>query len=225
MQRHLEKVHAIKNRIYALVDSLQDDYRDKLTKFHQQQQDICQHLVWSCACTCLHQALKGRGLLESLPDQYFQTPYEHEYHDSSQDSISLHSTDIKVINPSFLSSSDGSQICGNPLHHGLAWHIRTQKNLCKFCQTLGHFSKYCTEPHKYCACIRGGHCLVSLKHTSYTYVDNFMDCPYSRQTNPTLAAWGVPAIVTYRPGDAVLQLQPEPGSHTTVVIIDDQVLG
>ena len=40
VQRHLEKVHMIKNRIYALVDSLQDDYCDELMEFHQQQQDV-----------------------------------------------------------------------------------------------------------------------------------------------------------------------------------------
>ena len=170
------------------------------------------------ACTWLHQALKGQGLLESLSDRYFQTPHECKHHDSSQDFISLHSTDIEVINPSFSSSSDGSQIHGNPSHHGLAWHMQAQRNLCKFCQTLGHFSKYCT-------CVRGGHCLVSPKHTSYAYIDNFMDCPYSRQTNPTLAACRVPAIVTYWPGDAALQPQPEPGLHTTIIVIDDQVLG
>ena len=225
VRQHLEKVRAIKNRIYMLVDLLQDDYRDELMEFHQQQQDVRWHLIRSHACTCLHQALKGRRLLESLLDQYFQTPCECENHDSLQDSISLHSTDIEVINPSFSSSSDRSQIRGNPAHHRLAWHGQAQKNLCKFCQTLGHFSKYCMEPHRYCACIRGGRCLVSPKHTSYAYIDSFMDCLYNRQTNPTLAARGVPAIVTYRPGDAVLQPQPKPGSHTTVVVIDNQVLG
>ena len=225
VQWHLEKVHAIKDRIYVLVDSLQDDYHDELMEFYQQQQDVRQRLVRLHACTHLYQALKGCRLLESLLDRYFQTPCKHEHHDSSQDSISLHSTNIEVINPSFSSSSDGSQIHGNPSHHRLAWHIQAQRNLCKFCQTLGHFSKYCMEPHKYCICIRGGRCLVSPRHTSYAYIDNFMDCPYNRQTNPTLVAWGVPAIVTYQPGDTALQPQPKPGSHTTVVIIDNQVLG
>ena len=52
-----------------------------------------------------------------------------------------------------------------------------------------------------------------------------MDCPYNGQMNPTLTARGVPAIITYQLGDAALQLQPKPGSHTTIVVIDDQVLG
>ena len=81
------------------------------------------------------------------------------------------------------------------------------------------------EPHKYCAHVSRGHSLVNPKHTGNAYIDNFMDCPYNGQTNPTLAAWGVPAIVTYHPGDAVLQPQPKPGSHTMVVIINNQVLG
>ena len=51
---HLEKVHAIKNQIYALVDSQQDDYCDELTEFHQQQQDVHWHLVWAWAHTWLY---------------------------------------------------------------------------------------------------------------------------------------------------------------------------
>ena len=51
VQQHLEKVHAIKNRIYALVDTLQDDYHNELTVFHHQQQDVHHHLVQACTCT------------------------------------------------------------------------------------------------------------------------------------------------------------------------------
>ena len=44
-QRHLEKTQALKNRIYTMADALQDDYRDELAAFHQQQQDMRRRLV------------------------------------------------------------------------------------------------------------------------------------------------------------------------------------
>ena len=44
-RRHLEKTQALKNRIYAMADALQDDYRDELAAFHQRQQDVRRHLV------------------------------------------------------------------------------------------------------------------------------------------------------------------------------------
>ena len=36
-RRHLERTRALKNRIYAMADALQDDYCDNLATFHQQQ--------------------------------------------------------------------------------------------------------------------------------------------------------------------------------------------
>ena len=46
-RRHLERTWVLKNRIYAMADALQDDYRDELAAFHQQQQDVRRRLVWA----------------------------------------------------------------------------------------------------------------------------------------------------------------------------------
>ena len=206
-----------------MADALQEDYRDELAAFHQQQQDVRRRLVRACARTRVHQVLRGRGQVHEWTNDMFHGPHERSPHPSEESNPSLHSNDIEVMDPTFSSSSDGDVVRGNPPRHNLAWHVRAARNICKFCLIQGHFSKYCTEPHRHCARVAGGHCLVSPRHLSYAYQDSFMDCPFCGQTNAVLAQRGVPAIVTYRAGDEQLgTVAPagEPAFPTTVVVLD-----
>ena len=149
--RHLERMRALKNCIYAMADALQDDYRDDLATFHQQQQDVQQWLLQARARTRVQQVLQGCGLVHEWTDEMFHGPQERSPHPSEESNPSLHSNDIAVMDPAFSSSSDGDIIRGNPPRHNLAWHVRAARNVCKFCLIQGHFSKYCTEPHRHCA--------------------------------------------------------------------------
>ena len=223
-RQHLERMQALKNRIYAMADALQDDYRDELAVFHQKQQDVRRRLVQARVRTHVHQAMRGRGLVHEWTDDMFHGLRERSPHASEESNPSLHSNDIEVMDPAFSSSSNGDIIRGNPPRHNLAWHVRAARNVCKFCLIQGHFSKYCTEPHRYCARIAGGRCLVSPRHLSYAYQDSFMDCPFRGQTNAVLVQRGVLAIVTYRAGDEQLgtvTATEGPAYPTTVVVLDD----
>ena len=222
--RHLKRKWALKNRIYAMADALQDNYRNGLAAYHQQQQDVQRHLLRACARTRVHQVMRGRSLVHEWTDDMFHGPCERSPHPSKESNPSLHSSDIEVMDPTFSSSSDGDIARGNPPCHNLAWHVRAARNVCKFCLIQGHFSKYCTEPHHHCARVAGRRCLVSPRHLSYAYQDSFMDCPFRGQTNAVLAQRGVPAIVTYRTGDEQLGMVTpagEPTFPTMVVVLDN----
>ena len=222
-RRHLEKTQALKNRIYAMADTLQDDYHDELAAFHQQQQDVRQRLVRARAQTCVHQVMRRHGLVHEWTDDMFHGPHERSPHPSEESNPSLYSNDIEVMDPAFSLSSDRDIIRGNPPCHNLTWHVRAARNICKFCLIQGHFSKYCTELHRHCARVAGGRCLVSPCHLSYTYQDSFMDCPFRGQTNAVLAQRGIPAIVTYRAGDEQLgtvTTTEGPTFPTTMVVLD-----
>ena len=120
--------------------------------------------------------------------------------DCEQDSDSLHTrsldtNEIAAMDPSNSSASNNSEIVGNPPHHGMAWYVRAQNNVCKFCDQQGHFSKYCDSPHFICQKSFETHCCVNPRHISYSY--SFKKCPFQGQTNAKLAVRGVPMVVKY----------------------------
>ena len=118
---------------------------------------------------------------------------DQERDSDSMHSLSIGTTEANAWNPLHLSSSDGSVVRRQPLCHGLAWHVRANNNRCKFCKELGHFSKYCPNPHTTCRKENRHRCMVNLHHTSYGYTHK--DCPFRGQHNAVLAEQGVPGVL------------------------------
>ena len=108
---------------------------------------------------------------------------------------SLDTDKITAMDPSNSSASNNSEIVGNPPHHGMAWYVQAQNNICKFCDQQGHFSKYCDSPHFICQKPFKTRCHINPRHISYSY--SFEKCPFQGQTNAKLAACGVPMVIKY----------------------------
>ena len=182
--KELEKRHTIKNHIMDLADALQRDYTKDLQEFLRKQQDIRRRLVRARVMTRMEQMHRG-----------WQTPDgpDRDRDSDSMHSLSIGTTEANAWNPLHSSSSDGSVIREQPLRHGLAWHVRANNNHCKFCEELGHFSKYCPNPHTTCCKENRRRCMVNLHHTSYGYT--YEDCPFHGQRNAVLAEQGVPGVL------------------------------
>ena len=184
LQKELEKRHTMKNRIMDLADVLQRDYTEDLQEFLRKQQDVRRRLVRARVMTRMKRTRQG-----------WQTPDgpDRERDSDSMRSLSIGATEANTWNPLHLSSSDGSVVRGQPLRHGLAWHVRANNNRCKFCEELRHFLKYCPNPHTTCRKENHRRCMVNLHHTSYGYT--YEDCPFHGQRNAVLAERGVPGVL------------------------------
>jgi hypothetical protein len=58
-----------------------------------------------------------------------------------------------------------------------AWALKAMETTCNYCGFMGHYSKYCDDPHLLCWAKMDGSCKVHLAHRHFTPVEDGK-CPY-----------------------------------------------